>query len=114
MENEKLFSVGDFVFLFYVESGSIFPGRILEKTIRETIASGLNTEFFLEVYTKEGDEIALISNYNGKRSYRIGAVKVNKSIQKNSDIEALKNGCISVTPISINHTDTAFKNSLEN
>ena len=57
MENEKLFSVGDFVFLFYVESGSIFPGRILEKTIRETIASGLNTEFFLEVYTKEGEEI---------------------------------------------------------
>ena len=49
-----------------------------------------------------------------KKSYRIGAVKVNKSIQKNSDIEALKNGYISVTPISINHTDTAFKNSLEN
>ena len=42
------------------------------------------------------------------------AVILNKSIQKNSDIEALKNGCISVTPISINHTDTAFKNSLEN
>ena len=50
----------------------------------------------------------------GKKSYRIGAVKVNKSIQKNSDIEALKNGCISVTPISINHTDTEFKYSLEN
>ena len=63
---------------------------------------------------KQGDEIALISNSNGKKSYRIGAVKVNKSIQKNSDIEALKNGYISVTPISINHTDTAFKNSLEN
>ena len=42
------------------------------------------------------------------------AVILNKSIQKNSDIEALKNGYISVTPISINHTDTAFKNSLEN
>ena len=63
---------------------------------------------------KQGDEIALISNSLRKKSYRIGAVKLNKSVQANSDIEALRNSFISVTPISINHTDTVFKNSLEN
>ena len=56
MEN-KNFTVGDFVFLFYVESGIISSGRILEKTIRETISNGLNTEYVLEVYNKEGNHI---------------------------------------------------------
>ena len=45
------------MFLFYVESGTIFSGRILEKTIRETIDRGLNTEYFLEVYAADGEDI---------------------------------------------------------
>mgnify|MGYP000096030696 CR=1 FL=1 len=52
------FSVGDFVFLFYPRSGNIFSARILEKTIRETIAKGLNTEYIIEAYTREGEDIA--------------------------------------------------------
>ena len=90
------------------------PDCLLNVNFPKQITCEGQIKFSSQGRHKEGDEIALISNYNGKRSYRIGAVKVNKSIQKNSDIEALKNGCISVTPISINHTDTAFKNTLEN
>ena len=57
METSTNFSVGDYVFLFYQKSGNIFPARILEKTIRETISKGLNTEYIIEAYTKEGQDI---------------------------------------------------------
>ena len=77
------------------------------------ITGGGQIKFSSQGRHKQGDEIALISNSLGKKSYRIGAVKLNKSVQENSDIEALRTGFISVTPISIDHTDTIFKNSLE-
>ena len=51
------FKVGDYVFLFFNKSGSIFSARILEKTVRETISVDLKTEYILEAYTQEGDEI---------------------------------------------------------
>jgi len=49
--------VGDYVFLFFEKSGSIFPARILEKTIKETISDGLKTEFILEAYRQESSEV---------------------------------------------------------
>ncbi len=58
MDTTNNFSVGDYVFLFYPRSGNIFSARILEKTIRETITKGLNTEYIIEAYTQEGSEIA--------------------------------------------------------
>ena len=57
METSTSFSVGDYVFLFYQKSGNIFSARILEKTIRETISNGLNTEYIIEAYAKEGQSI---------------------------------------------------------
>ena len=57
METSTNFSVGDYVFLFYQKSGNIFPARVLEKTIRETISRGLNTEYIIEAYTREGEDI---------------------------------------------------------
>ncbi len=57
METSTNFSVGDYVFLFYQKSGNIFPARVLEKTIRETISRGLNTEYIIEAYAKEGENI---------------------------------------------------------
>ena len=58
MDTTNNFSVGDYVFLFYPRSGNIFSARVLEKTIRETIAKGLNTEYVIEAYSKEGEDIA--------------------------------------------------------
>ena len=57
METSTNFSVGDYVFLFYQKSGNIFPARVLEKTIRETISKGLNTEYIIEAYAREGQDI---------------------------------------------------------
>ena len=90
------------------------PDCLLNVNFPKQIIGGGKIKFSFQGRHKEGDEIALISNSLRKKSYRIGAVKLNKSVQENSDIEVLKKGFISVTPISINHTDTAFKNSLEN
>ena len=59
METNKVFKVGDYVFLFFNKSGSIFSARILEKTIRETISDGPKTEFLLEAYSIEGEQITV-------------------------------------------------------
>ena len=90
------------------------PDCLLNVNFPKQIAGEGQIKFSSQGRHKQGDEIALISNSFRKKSYRIGAVKLNKSFQKNSDIEALRNSFISVTPISINHTDTDFSASLEN
>ena len=58
METVNAFKVGDYVFLFFNKTGTIFSARILEKTIRETISDGPKTEFILEAYRQEGEQIA--------------------------------------------------------
>lgn len=58
METVNTFKVGDYVFLFFSKTGTIFSSRILEKTIRETISDGPKTEFILEAYRQEGEHIA--------------------------------------------------------
>jgi len=57
LETVNNFKVGDYVFLFFNKSGTIFPARILEKKIRETISDGPKTEFILEAYQYEGDHV---------------------------------------------------------
>ncbi len=57
METIDNFKVGDYVFLFFNKSGSIFSARILEKTIRETISDGPKTDFVIEAYQQEGDRV---------------------------------------------------------
>jgi len=57
LETNKNKKVGDYVFLFFEKSGSIFSARILEKTVKETISEGLKTEYVLEVYSHEGEEL---------------------------------------------------------
>jgi len=52
--------VGDYIFLFFNKTGSIFSARVLEKTVKETISAGLKTEYILEAYRQESNEI--ISN----------------------------------------------------
>ena len=57
METIEDFKVGDYVFLFFNKTGSIFSARILEKTIRETISDGPKTDFVIEAYQQEGDRV---------------------------------------------------------
>jgi len=49
--------VGDYVFLFFDKTGSIFSARVLEKTVKETISVGLKTEYILEAYRQESNEV---------------------------------------------------------
>lgn len=49
--------VGDYVFLFFDKTGNIFSARVLEKTVKETISDGLKTEYILEAYRQESNEI---------------------------------------------------------
>ena len=57
MESNSIFKVGDYVFLFFNKTGTIYSARVLEKTIRETISDGPKTEFILEAYSPEGDSV---------------------------------------------------------
>ena len=57
MEANSNPKVGDYIFLFFDKSGSIFSARVLEKTVKETISSGLKTEYILEAYRQESNEI---------------------------------------------------------
>ncbi len=57
MKANKGKKVGDYVFLFFENSGSIFSARILEKTMKETLAEGQKTEYILEVYSQEASHI---------------------------------------------------------
>ena len=58
MKTNKVNKVGDYIFLFFEKSGSIFSARILEKTVKETISSGLKTEYVLEAYNREADHLS--------------------------------------------------------
>tara|TARA_B100001094_G_C18134119_1_gene773994 strand:- start:1328 stop:1669 length:342 start_codon:yes stop_codon:yes gene_type:complete len=58
LKTDKISKVGDYVFLFFDKSGSIFSARILEKTVKETISDGLKTEYILEAYNREADQIS--------------------------------------------------------
>lgn len=57
METNNSPKVGDYVFLFFDKSGSIFSARVLEKTVKETISAGLKTEYLLEAYRQESNDI---------------------------------------------------------
>ncbi|MBG17478.1 MAG: hypothetical protein CMB77_03920 [Euryarchaeota archaeon] len=57
MEANNNPKVGDYVFLFFDKTGSIFSARVLEKTVKETISDGLKTEYILEAYRQESDEV---------------------------------------------------------
>ena len=58
---------------------------------------------------KKGDDVAS----DGGQRYKIGAVRLDNTPQQGTDVQALKNGIISITPITINHTDNAFKDYLK-
>lgn len=59
METNNSTKVGDYVFLFFNKTGSIFSARVLEKTVKETISDGLKTEFILEAYKQESDQLVI-------------------------------------------------------
>ena len=62
---------------------------------------------------KKGDDVALDKTAVGVQRYKIGAVMLENRLQQDTDVQALKNGIISITPITINHTDNDFKNYLK-
>ena len=59
MEIKNSTKVGDYVFLFFNKTGSIFSARVLEKTVKETISDGLKTEFILEAYRQESEQLVI-------------------------------------------------------
>ena len=62
---------------------------------------------------KKGDDVASDKTAVGGQRYKIGAVRLDNTPQQGTDVQALKNGIISITPITINHTDNAFKDYLK-
>lgn len=56
MKADKDKKVGDYVFLFFENSGSIFSARILEKTMKETLLESQKIEYVLEVYSQEANQ----------------------------------------------------------
>jgi len=59
LETKNSTKVGDYVFLFFNKTGSIFSARVLEKTVKETISDGLKTEFILEAYKQESEQLVI-------------------------------------------------------
>ncbi|MBH66732.1 MAG: 5'/3'-nucleotidase SurE [Rhodospirillaceae bacterium] len=61
---------------------------------------------------KRGDQVSLIEQRDSINKYQIGQVKLNGITQSCTDAESLKNGAISITPLSISFTEEAFFRSL--
>ena len=107
MESTSNFSVGDYVFLFYPKSGNIFPARVLEKTIRETIEKGLKTEYIIEAYAKEGDDISTrkvkVANDSCKIFSSIEELRIELASHVMNAVNQMIEDCSSTFEIISNH-----------
>ena len=100
MKANKGKKVGDYVFLFFEKSGSIFSARILEKTMKETLTEGQKTEYILEVYSQEADQIKSQKlKYNEEKCKMFSGME---ELEKNY-IDYFTNDVNGVSPIMHNH-----------